>query len=42
LLSEIQPHGFKNIKFYGDIAGIEYSEKGKTICVAAEKKGEKS
>lgn len=32
LLSEIQPTGFKAFEFFGDIAGKEFSDTGKTIC----------
>lgn len=32
LISEIQPIGFKSFEFYGDIAGMEFSDTGETIC----------
>jgi hypothetical protein len=32
LLSEIQSAGFKTYEFYGDIAGMEFSDIGETIC----------
>lgn len=32
LLSEVQTAGFNTFEFYGDIAGAEYSDTGKTIC----------
>lgn len=32
LLSEIQTAGFNTFEFYGDIAGKEFSDTGKTLC----------
>lgn len=32
LLSEVQAIGFSDFKFYGDVAGAEYSDTGSTIC----------
>ena len=32
LLSEIQPIGFSNCEFYGDVAGAEFSVASETIC----------
>lgn len=37
LLSEVQPAGFKAFEFYGDVAGMEFSDIGETICVVCTK-----
>lgn len=37
LKAELQEVGFKSVQFYGNVAGAEYEQGSKTICVVAKK-----
>lgn len=38
LKKDLSEAGFKNLQFYGNVAGEEYSRTGKTVCVIAKKR----